>query len=392
MKPFAWISRPIALLCIWVSGAVIAQDAGNTQKPEGPYQFTMSCQWDHTPVKNQYRTGTCWCFATVSFLESEAIRLKGVKTDLSEMFVVRRTYPLKAENFVRLHGAANFSEGGQAHDVLDQISRFGIVPEEVYPGLNYGEKKHDHGELVPLLKSMLDAVVKKGGRITPCWDDAFARVLDVYLGVPPENFLYQGSPRTPKSFAADVLGIRTGDYIELTSYTHYPFYTQCRLEIPDNWTYNDGYYNVSLDELEAAVDHALKNGHTVVWDGDVSERDFNTRETGYAIVPLRDREDMLQAERDKKPEGPVPEKDITQEMRQETLDNFTTTDDHLMHIVGIAQDQNGGTFYYIKNSGGTDGKFGGYLYMSRAYFRLKTTACMLHKDALMPELKKKLGL
>ncbi len=345
--------------------------------------FTLEIKLPHTPVRDQYRTGTCWDFATTSFLESELLRLGRGEFDLSEMHTVRRTYPRKAAHYVRLHGNAPFGQGGQAHDVLDTIARWGAVPESVYSGLNLGEGRHNHGELFAVLKGLLDAVLKREGtRVSPRWAEAVEAVLDVYLGKVPERFSYQGQEYTPQTFASEVLRLPLDRYVELTSYSHHPFHKACPLDIPDNWSLNGNYLNLPIDELEATVDHALKNGYTVEWDGDVSEKEFSTRETGYAIVPQKAWEEKTQAERDAKPTAPEPELEITQALRQATFDNLTTTDDHLMHIVGLARDQQGNKFYWIKNSGGTDRKNGGYLYMSQAYFRLKTVAVMLHRDAI----------
>lgn len=357
-------------------------------REENAYRFTIDFQLDHTPVKNQARTGTCWCFATVSFLESEILRTSGIRTDLSEMFIVRMTYPHKAENYVRLHGQANFGQGGQSHDVFDQIRRYGIVPESVYSGQRIGERLHNHGEMFGILESMLTSITKRRGPLTPRWMEAFEAVLNVYLGKPPETFDFEGQSFTPRSFAAH-LGIQPDDYVELTSFSHVPFYEKVRLEVPDNWSFDSGYLNVPIDDLEVAADHALKSGYTVAWDGDVSERDFSTRETGYAVVPLKEPEAMSREERDQKITEPVEEKTVTQEMRQETFDNQTTTDDHLMHIVGIAHDQKGTKYYYIKNSGGTERKNEGYVYMSQAYFRLKTIALTVHRDALPEHIRKR---
>lgn len=365
------------------------------KEEKSAYQFETITEVKRTPVKDQYWTGTCWCFSTISFLESELLRNGKEEIDLSEMYVVRHTYPHKALNYIQMHGKANHSQGGQSHDVIDQIRRYGIVPESVYPGMNIDEKRHNHGEMSTVLDALLDAVLKvKGKRVTPRWPEAYNDVLDVYLGKPPTTFTYKEKTYTPREFAADYLGLNLDDYIELTSYTHHPFYKQCRLELPDNWTYNDNYYNVPIDDLEKIVDHVLESGYSLVWDGDVSERDFSSREKGYAIVPEKDWEDKTTAEKKKEEDegvtGPVKEKEITQEMRQKTFNNFTTTDDHLMHIVGIAKDQVGTKFYLIKNSGGTDRKFGGYVYMSRSYFRLKTTAIMINKHSLPEDIKLKL--
>jgi len=368
-------------------------------KEKPVYVFTVDTEVKRTPVKNQYRTGTCWCFSTVSYLESECLRLGKEELDLSEMFVVRHTYPLKASNYIQLHGKANHSQGGQSHDVIDQIRRYGIVPEGAYPGMNIDEKRHNHGEMVTILQGILDAVLlQKGARVTPRWLEAYEAVLDVYLGKVPETFTYKEKTYTPKSFAQEYAPLKLDDYVELTSYTHHPFYQKCRLELPDNWTYNENYYNVPMADLEKIADYALKNGYSFVWDGDVSEKDFSggrtdkENGTGYAVVPEKDWEDMTRAERSEEITKPVKEKEITQEMRQKTLDNFVTTDDHLMHIVGIVHDQTGAKFYLTKNSSGIDQAYKGYVYLSRPYFLLKLTAMMVHKDALPPDIKEKLNL
>lgn len=368
--------------------------AGKDKKAEKPvYKFKTVCEVKRTPVKDQYHTGTCWCFATVSFLESELLRLGKGEFDLSEMFVVRRTYPKKAVNYVQMHGNAVHQQGGQAHDVIDQIREFGIVPEEAYSGMNIGRKRHDHGEMATVLQGIVEAVLKRrGNRITPRWLEVYEGALDAYLGRIPAEFNWQGKAYSPRTFLADVLDLDLDDYVELTSYEQHPFYKKCRLEIPDNWTYNSNYYNLPITELEAAVEQALAAGYSVVWDGDVSEKDFSTRETGYALVPEKDWEDKTTAEREKKPLAPVKEKEITQAMRQQTLNDFSTTDDHLMHIVGLAHDQTGAKFFLVKNSGGTDRKFDGYLYMSLPYFRLKTTALLVNRNSLSSELRAKLGI
>ncbi len=385
----------LTLVLMIAAAPVLADDEKTDAKPADAYQFTVDVEVERTPVKNQYRTGTCWCFATISFLESELLRTGKGEHDLSEMFVVRNTYPRKADNFFRLHGNANFSQGGQAHDVLECVKRFGLVPEGEYSGMRIQEKRHNHSEMVTVLSAMMDGVIKnRGTRVTPRWSEALSAVLDVYLGPNPQSFVYQGSTYTPESFADDFLQIDPNDYVELTSYTHHPFYEKCRLELPDNWDFNSEYFNVPIDDLELIINNALKTGHSVVWDGDVSEKEFSSRELGFGVVPNVDWEDRLHDDQklDKVFEQPVQEKEISQELRQRTFDSFATTDDHLMHLVGLAHDQNGTTFYLTKNSGGTDRRNEGYLYMSRAYVRLKTMAIMVHKDAIPAEISAKLGL
>lgn len=367
--------------------------AKKADKEKSPYRFKVDLQLKHTPVKNQYRTGTCWCFATLSFLEAEALRLGKGELDLAEMFVVRHTYPRKALNYIRLHGKANFEEGGQSHDVFNIVRDHGLVPEEVYGGRRIEESRHNHGELISILTGLVESVLKvRGKRVTPRWLEAFDAVLDVYLGPAPETFIFKGETVTPARFVNDYLGIDPDDYVELTSYSHHPFYRQCRLELPDNWTYDDDYYNVPIDDLENGVDHALKAGYTVVWDGDVSEKEFSSKKAGYAVVPEIAWEDRTMAQQEAKPTGPVKEKAVNQELRLKSFDNFTTTDDHLMHIVGLARDQEGTKFYLVKNSSGTDRPHGGYLYMSRSYFRLKTMVVTMHKESIPDDLREKLNL
>jgi bleomycin hydrolase len=377
--------------------SAVAKEEGEEEKPKPSeiYEFTVEVEVERTPVRDQYRTGTCWCFSTMSFLESELLRTGKGELDLSEMFVVRNTFPHKADNYLRLHGKANFSQGGQAHDVMECIRRYGLVPEEVYSGQQIEERRHNHGEMVAVLSAMMDGVLKRRGkRVTPRWPEALAAVLDVYLGENPTSFTYHGKQYTPQSFNQEVLQIDPDSYVELTSYNHHPFYQKIRLEIPDNWDYNTEYHNIPIHELESALDHALRNGYSVVWDGDVSEEEFSSRKLGYGVVPETDWQDRPHDEQslEKVFNEPVAEKEITQELRQQTLDNFTTTDDHLMHIVGIAHDQNGSKFYLTKNSGGLDRKNEGYVYLSRSYVLLKTMALLVHKDSIPQDISDRLDL
>ncbi len=374
--------------------ALAADRKPDKEKQKSAYQFTTEVEVKRTPVKSQARTGTCWCFATTSMIESELLRMGKPVIDLSEMFTVRNAYIDKADSYIRLHGSANFSAGGQGHDVMDMFRKHGAVPEAVYSGMMSWEKEHNHGELSRVLQGMLEGVLNKRWeeRVTPQWPKALAAVLDSYLGPIPQSFEYEGKPYTPQTFLKEYMQIDPDDYVELTSYSHHPFYERIRLEIPDNWAFNPDYYNLPIDDLESVVNHALRTGYSVVWDGDVSEKDFSTKDTGYGIVPVKDWEDKTEAERLEKPTAPVAEKQVTQEMRQETFASFSTTDDHLMHIVGLAKDQKGTPFYLTKNSHGTDRMYNGYVYLSRSYLRLKTVAVMVHKDALPADLRAKLGL
>ncbi len=342
-----------------------------------------------TGVKSQDRTGTCWCYATTSFLETELIRMGKGEFDLSEMFFIRNAYKTKALNYVRFHGKTNFSQGGQAHDVLNEIAENGIVPESVYSGKVYGQEKHNHSEQSTVLKGMLDGVIKSR-KPTPVWNNAYCAVLDAYLGEAPASFTYEGKTYTPESFAKN-LGINPDDYIELTSYSHQPYYENFVLEVPDNWSY-DVYYNLPVDDFIKVMINAIKAGYSIAWDGDVSDKGFSHKD-GVALVPETDWEDMSDEVKDSVFVKPGKEKKITQEMRQEAFGNFTVTDDHLMHLTGMAKDKNGTLYFLTKNSGGPESNdFGGYLYMSEAFVRLHTIAFLVHKDALPKDIKEKIGL
>ncbi len=346
---------------------------------EAQYEFTEKYNVACTSIKNQQNTGTCWSFSTVSFLESELIRMGKPEYDLSEMFIVRTIYQDKANNYVLRQGKANFSQGSLNHDVIRALEIGGAIPESVYSGLLDGEKVHDHSEMEVALKGMLDGIVERG-KPGKKWRGAVERILDEYLGEVPETFNYQGKSYTTSSFA-EALGISADDYVTLTSFSHHPFYESFILEIPDNYS-NGSYYNIPLDELEAVVDYALSQGYSVAWDGDVSEKGFSARE-GIAIVPVQEKSENLF----KKPEAEV---SVTQESRQAAFESYATTDDHLMHLVGISVDQNGTKYYITKNSWGEVSTYKGFLHLSEAYFRLKTVGIMVHKDAIPSDIGKKL--
>lgn len=379
-------SSIISLRCfaavVLLSSILFAQDE---EEKKDVHQFTILHNIETTSVKHQGKTGTCWDLATQSFLETELLRMGKGRYDLSEMYIVRNLYPVKAEKYIRYHGLTSFGQGGQAHDVLIAWERFGIVPEEVYPGRTSSDEKHNHSEMVAVLKSLMDAVINTKGEITSNWKEVCESVLNIYLGENPESFEYKGKEYTAKSFA-DELGIILDDYVEITSYLCYPFYEKAVLEVPDNWT-NSEYFNVPVDDMIRIIDNAIERGYSVAWDGDVSEKTFY-RKKGYAVIPIDDEN------KDEESDEPLPEKEkvITQEMREETFDNFQTTDDHLMHLTGIAENQEGKKFYYTKNSWGTKYKYNGYWYMSQSFVELKTIAIMIHKDAVPEDIKTKLGI
>lgn len=370
------------------------------------YVFEDEIVLPTTSVKDQYRTGTCWSFSTLSFFESEMIRLGKPEVDLSEMFVVRNTYSDKAKRYVRLHGEGSFSAGGAFHDAKNVIVNYGIVPEQVYNGLNYGETKHVHGEMDNTLKQQVDAVIENNNKkLSTVWNQPVEATLDTYLGKLPESFEYEGKNYTPKSFATDFVGLNMNDYIEITSYTHHPFYTEFVLEVPDNWSW-DKVYNVPVNELEAIIDNSLASGYTVAWAADVSEKGFVTSNKGVAVLPAAVTDEMSDAEiarwealpeREKerelyKLEKPVPEINVTQEMRQTAFDSYETTDDHGMHIIGTAKNQEGKVFYKVKNSWGDYNEYEGFFYVSKPYVNLKTMCIMVHKDAVPKQIREKLKL
>lgn len=352
------------------------------EKKDFPYTFTVVKDNGSTETKDQCNTGTCWSFATASFIESEVMRMGNGEHNLSEMFNVRVTYPKKAETYVRYQGKAQFSAGSLSHDVINAIRDYGVVPESVYDGLNADAKRHDHGEMDAMLEGMVKSVVEKNrGKISGNWDDAVAAVLDVYLGEIPQKFDYNGKSYTPASFR-DELGIVADDYVNLSSFTHHPFYSEFILEVPDNFS-QGSFFNVTIDEMTAAVKNALTAGYTVAWDADVSEKGFSFT-NGMALLPA---EGVKKGQMFKEV---IEEEKVTQESRQAGFDSFITTDDHLMHLTGIAKDQNGKEYFIIKNSWGTGNDFDGHQYISMEYFKMKTISVMMHKAALSKDLAKKM--
>lgn len=390
------------ILASMMVSAQATSEAGN----ELGYHFTPVKEVPCTSVKDQYRSGTCWSFSGLGFLEAEMIRLGKPVVDLSEMFVVNHTYADKAVKYVRMHGNLNFGSGGAFHDVTNVIRQYGIVPEEAYKGLNYGEEKHVHGELDRVLLDNVKAVVENPNKkLSSAWKGILNATLTAYFGEIPGKFTYEGKEYTPQGFAKDYVGLNMDDYVEISSYTHHPFYSKFIIEIPDNWSW-DEVYNVPMDEMMEIIDNSINNGYTIAWGADVSEKGFLTSQKGIAVVPVVDKANMTDAEITKwekqtekeknedlyKLTKPGKEKVITQELRQEEFDNYLTTDDHGMLIVGTAKDQNGNLYYKIKNSWGDYNDYDGYFYASRPYMQLKTMSFMIHKDAIPKNIRKKLNL
>ena len=393
----------LVALCFTMAAWAQAPEA---KAAEG-YQFTDIKVIETTPVKNQNRSGTCWCYSTMTFLEAEILRAGGEAVHLSEMFAVRHAYMKKAEMYVRMHGHLNFAEGGAAHDVTEVIKEYGIVPNEVYTGMNYGTELADFHEITPVMTAYLDAVIKAGDTsrrpLTTAWKRGFNAILDEYFGELPETFVWKGKEYTPKSFA-ESLPIDMDDYIDLSSFTHHPFYEQFVLEVPDNWMWGQ-VYNLPMEEMMRVVDHALENGYTLAWGTDVSEKGFS-RTKAIGVIPETDPKSMSGTEAERwgsltakereaalySFEKPTKEREITQEMRQEAFDNYETTDDHGMVIVGTAKDQNGTIYYKVQNSWDTVKPYDGFWYFSKPFVAYKTTDLMVNKKALPKDIAKKLGL
>ena len=399
------ISMLCTLLFLSFTFPSFSQDTLKEKKADSGYVFTEVIRLPATPVKNQHRSGTCWSYSTVSFLESELLRLGKDTFDLSEMFIVYKTYADKAPLYVRFQGKHNFAGGGAAHDVTYVLKNYGLIPEEIYTGLVIGEDKPVHGEMDALLESYVNTVIKNPNKkLSPVWHKGYTGILDAYLGEVPDKFSYEGNEYTPQSFAK-MLGLNPADYVEVASFTHHPFYSRFILEVPDNWLMEE-VYNVPLQDMMRILDNSLENGYTVVWGSDVSEKGFSWK-NGVAIVPDKNAPEMAGLEQarwekltEKEKEEllykfnkPVPEKKITQEMRQDEFDNYQTTDDHGMHIIGSANDQQGNTYYIVKNSWGlNDHKYKGYFYASRPFVELKTMNIMVHKNAIPLDIREKLGL
>ncbi len=388
----------------------LAAQVDNTETPsdstEG-FRFTTIDSIAITPIKDQNRSSTCWSYSTIGFLESELLRMGKGEYDLSEMFVVHHTMLDRAEYSVRMYGTAEFAPGGSAYDVIYCLKNYGMVPQDVMPGIQYGSTPADtlpvHAELDAIAGGVVKAVTNSGlKKLTPVWKKALTAVYDTYLGECPETFTYNGKEYTPKSFAEE-LGLNADDYVSITSYTHHPYYTTFALEVPDNWRM-DQMYNVPMEEMMAIIDNALAKGYTLAWGADVSEICFTRK--GLGVVPEEEKAVDLTGsdaarwlglsatdKREELTKKPLPEKVITQEMRQAAYDSWENTDDHGMQIFGTAKDQNGKRYYMVKNSWGTKrSEYKGIWYVSEAYMQYKTNDVLVHKNAIPKDIRKKLGI
>ena len=399
MKKFAWV---LALSMSLPMFNATAQEAAKAEESVG-YQFTDTKVLPTTPIKNQAQSGTCWSFAGIALLENELLRMGKPEYDLSEMWIVRNCYLDKVERFVRYHATCEMAGGGGVVDVPYVAQNYGLLPEEAYRGLEYGYDKHNHNELDVVMRTFGEAIAS-GRRPTTAYKNAAAGILDAYLGEVPESFKYNGKKYDARSFEKS-LGLNMEDYVCISSFTHHPFYTQFAVEVPDNWLHGMS-YNVPLDELQQIVDEAIDGGYSVLWAADVSEKGFN-RKQGFMVCPAEKKaDDMSEGEwlnwskmTDKEREAarykldePGEELNVTQEMRQEAYDNYETTDDHGMLLMGKAVDQIGNKYYKVKNSWSTANGYDGYYYASVPYFRYKTISIVVNKNAIDKKLRKKLGI
>ena len=387
--------------------AAISAMGAMAQEAENALEFTVVKENPITSIKNQNQAGTCWCYSSLAFIESELLRMGKGEFDFSEMYLVHNTYLDRADKAVRTHGDVSFSQGGSFYDVIYGMEAFGLVPEEeMRPGVMYGKELSNHNELSAVSDAVVAAIAKGRHRSLqtdaegmPLWKKAIEAIHDIYLGVRPEKFTYNGKEYTPKSFYEE-LGLNADDYVSLTSYTHHPFYESFVLEIQDNWRWAKS-YNLPIDELMQVFDNAIMEGYTIAWGSDVSEKGFTRM--GTAVLPEETTGTDLQGsdmakwlnlseEEKKNTPKPTTQRWVSQEERQLAYDNWETTDDHGMQIYGIAKDQNGTEYYMVKNSWGEAGTYKGIWYASKAFVRYKTMNIIVHKDALPKDIKKKLGL
>lgn len=392
--------KKLLAVCAFFVGisAVFAQDnlvnslkVNASENSKAAFTFTDIVNLEKTSVKNQGSSGTCWSYSGNSFIESEMIRMGKKPVEISQIYTARNAYIEKGRNYVRMHGAVTLGDGGAFHDVINMYKKYGAVPQLVYSGLNYGTDKNKFGEMAAIMEAVLAATVKNpNGELTPNWEKAYTAVIDSYLGEAPKSFDYNGKKYTPETFAKDVIGINADDYVEISSLQEYPYYTKFVFMVPDNWSF-DQVYNVKINELTDIIDHALKTGYSVAWGGDVSEKSFSWK-NGVAFVPEKKYNDMTAEEKADLFNGPKTELVVTEEMRQKAFDNYTTTDDHGMHIVGLSKDQNGKEYYIVKNSWGSSNDYKGYLFMTKEFVKYKTTDIMLHKGGLPASIAKKLGI
>ncbi len=383
----------LSVLVLMGAGQLFAQDnlinalANNQGKDvQKYYQIKPIFALGVTDVKDQGHSGTCWSYTGASFLESEMMKKKKQPVDLSEIYTARKVYLEKAINYLRMHGALTWGDGGELHDIINIYRKYGAVPQSVYTGLINGATVNNFNEMQKDLEGYLKGIVESE-KVPADWKEVFEQKLDTYLGAVPKTFLYNGKMYDPKSFAKEVVGLEDEKYIEMLSVEHKPKYQNTLMAVPDNWSY-DYAFNVSMEDIVRTIDYALSKGYTVAWAADVSEKYFSWK-NGLALVPEKDYKDLTEAEQKDYFHVYWNEKEITPALRQQGFDNYETTDDHAMHIVGLAKDQKGREYYIVKNSWGADNDNKGYLYVSKNYVRYKTMSILVNQKGTPKDLLKK---
>lgn len=393
-KPLFTLFTLLAIITLANAQVNLVNKTSDTAGDSIGFHFTNIIDLSTTPIENQGRSGTCWSYSTNSFLESEMIKAGKIPVELSKIYTARCQYMDKADRYVRFQGNMGWGDGGEAHDVINMYAKYGAVPEADYTGLVNGRKINKFGPMQKVLKGILDSVIALHGPYDPnAWKAQFKKVLDDSLGIVPQTFTYDGKSYTPQTFADDVVGLDAGNYEEFISESKHPYYKKTLMEFSDNWAFQY-VYNITPTDFTTIIDNALSHGYTVAWSTDVSEPYFNWMPFGVAFVPVNalqlEGKKLTKEEKKTIFNGSREELTITPTMRQRSLDNLTTTDDHGMHIVGFAKDQDGKEFYIVKNSWGDSNEYKGFLYVSKAYVQYKTTSILVNKKAIPKKIRKSL--
>lgn len=389
-----------ATLCL-LPTSLMAQET-KTEEKEDSMVFTVVKENPITSIKDQNQSGTCWAFSSLGFFEAELLRMGKGEYDLSESYLVYHTYLDRADKAVRTHGDVSFSQGGSFYDAVYCLQHYGLVPQEAMTGTLYGDSLFNFNQLDAVASAYVNAIAKgQHKKINTAWKKDLSNIYANYFGEFPEKFTYKGKEYTPQTFAKS-LGLNPDDYVSLTSFTHYPFYSKFIIEVQDNWRWAES-YNLPLDEFMEVMEQAVLNGYTFAWGADVSEEGFSRRVKGIASVPETSKSsdktgsDAARWTGTNERNGVTAadskgEKTITQELRQEGYDNWTTTDDHGMVIYGISKDQNGKEYFMMKNSWGDYGPYHGMWYITKPYVAYKTMNILINKHAIPAKIAKKLGI